>query len=56
MSYTVNTNRPVQVETTSKRIGVAEGKFVVSDDFDDCNDEIAEIFGVKDRPRGVDYE
>lgn len=39
--------RPVQVETTSKRIGVAEGKFVVLDNFDDCNDEIAEMFGVK---------
>lgn len=38
--------RPVQ-STMSKRIGVAEGKFVVPDDFDDCNDEIAEIFGVK---------
>lgn len=38
--------RPVQ-STISKRIGVAEGKFVVPDDFDDCNDEIAEIFGVK---------
>ncbi len=38
--------RPVQVETTYKRIGIAEGKFVVPDDFDDCNDEIAEMFGV----------
>ena len=40
--------RPVQVETTSKRIGVAEGKFVVPEDFDDCNDEIAEMFGVNE--------
>lgn len=39
--------RPVQAETTSKRIGIAEGKFVVPDDFDACNDEIAEMFGVK---------
>ncbi len=38
--------RPVQGGTKSKRIGVAEGKFVVPDDFDDCNDEIAEMFGV----------
>ena len=37
--------RPVQMETASKRIGVAEGKFVVPDDFDTCNDEIAEMFG-----------
>ena len=40
--------RQVQVEVTSKRIGVAEGKFVVPDDFDECNDEIAEMFGEKD--------
>lgn len=39
--------KPVQAETKSKRIGVAEGKFVVPDDFDECNDEIAEMFGVK---------
>lgn len=35
----------LQVESTSKRIGIAEGKFVVLDDFDDYNDEIAEMFG-----------
>ena len=29
--------KPVQVETTFKRIGVAEGKFVVPDDFDESN-------------------
>ena len=40
--------RQVQVEATSKRIGVAEGKFVVPDDFDECNDQIAEMFGEKD--------
>lgn len=39
--------RPVQEKTTSKRIGIAEGKFIVPDDFDACNDEIAEMFGVK---------
>lgn len=39
--------RPVQAETTSKRVGIAEGKFVVPDDFDACNDAIAEMFGVK---------
>lgn len=40
--------RPTQANTTvSKRIGVAEGEFVVSDDFDDCNGEIAEMFGVE---------
>ncbi len=39
--------RPLRIETPPKRIGVAEGKFVVPDDFDACNDEIAEMFGVK---------
>ena len=34
-----------KVENISKRIGVAEGKFVVPDDFDACNDKIAEMFG-----------
>lgn len=28
----------------SKRIGIAEGRFVVPDDIDTCNDEIAELF------------
>lgn len=32
----------------NKRIGVAEGKFVVPDDIDECNDEIAMMFGVDD--------
>lgn len=35
-----------KLQNTSKRIGVAEGKFVVQDDFDACNDKIAEMFGV----------
>lgn len=48
--------RPLQVEITSKRIGVAEGKFVVPDDFDACNNEIQEMFGEKDGSRGVDDE
>lgn len=40
--------RPVQMKNTSKRIGIAEGRFVVPDDCDACNDEIAELFGVDD--------
>jgi uncharacterized protein YlzI (FlbEa/FlbD family) len=31
-----------------RRIGIAEGKFVVPDDIDECNDEIAEMFGVNE--------
>ena len=32
----------------SKRIGVAEGKFVIPDDFDEPNDKIARMFGMID--------
>ncbi len=39
--------KPIQTETTSKRIGIAKGKFAVPDDFDSCNDEIAKMFGVE---------
>lgn len=31
---------------TKNRIGIAKGKFVVPDDIDECNEEIAEMFGV----------
>lgn len=34
---------PVDV---SKRIGIAKGKFIVPDDIDEMNDEIASMFGV----------
>ena len=34
----------IEQEDVSKRIGIAEGKFTVPDDFDECNDEIAEMF------------
>jgi hypothetical protein len=33
-------------DSDCKRIGVAKGKFVVPDDIDECNGEIAEMFGV----------
>jgi len=36
----------VKTENVSKRIGVAKGKFIVPDDIDECNDEIAKMFGV----------
>ena len=35
-----------ELEDVSKRIGIAKGKFVVPDDIDECNDEIARMFGV----------
>ena len=31
---------------TKSRIGIAKGKFIVPDDIDECNEEIAEMFGV----------
>ena len=34
---------PVDV---SKRIGIAKGKFTLPDDIDECNDEIARMFGI----------
>jgi len=36
----------IEQEDVSKRIGIAEGKFTVPDDFDECNDEIARMFGI----------
>ena len=36
---------PVDV---SKRIGIAKGKFTIPDDIDECNDEIARMFGIID--------
>ena len=38
----------IEQEDVSKRIGIAEGKFTVPDDFDECNDEIARMFGLID--------
>ena len=34
------------VMLASKRIGIAKGKYIIPDDIDECNDEIAEMFGV----------
>lgn len=36
----------IEQEDVSKRIGIAEGKFTVPDDFDECNDGIARMFGI----------
>ena len=40
---------PISINTISakkSRIGTARGKFVVPDNIDECNDVIAEMFGV----------
>lgn len=38
----------VAAKSTSKRIGIAKGEFVVPDDIDECNEEIAKMFGVSE--------
>lgn len=37
----------VAPKNLSKRIGIAKGEFVVPEDIDECNDEIAKMFGVE---------
>ncbi len=41
-----DTDKPIKEVDVSKRIGVAKGKYVVPEDIDWCNNEIAEMFGV----------
>ena len=36
----------IKEQPKKTRIGIAKGKFVVPDDIDECNEEIAEMFGV----------
>ena len=36
----------IEQEDVSKRIGIAKGKFTIPDDIDECNDEIARMFGI----------
>ena len=31
-----------------RTLGIANGKYFIPDDIDECNDEIAEMFGVKE--------
>ena len=35
---------PVVPADTSRRIGVAKGEFIVPDDIDQCNEEVAKLF------------
>lgn len=35
------------INTQKRRLGLAEGKFVIPDNIDACNDEIAQMFGVE---------
>ncbi len=35
-------------KTHKRTLGIANGKYTIPDDIDGCNDEIAEMFGVKE--------
>ncbi len=35
---------PIVPADTSRRIGVAKGEFIVPDDIDQCNEEVAKLF------------
>ena len=39
--------KPVK-KSPKRKLGIAAGKFKIPDNIDDCNDEIAEMFGVSD--------
>lgn len=43
----VRVNVPVHNSPVEKRFGIAKGKLRPPVDLDSCNDEIAELFGVK---------
>ena len=49
MAYLANAikvnSAKLQERKKSNRLGVAKGKFVVPDDIDFCNDEVAQMFG-----------
>ena len=51
MAYLANViklnSAKLQEQKKSNRVGVAKGKFVVPDDIDFCNDEIAQMFGAE---------
>lgn len=35
-------------ELSKRTLGIANGKYTIPDDIDGCNDEIAELFGIKE--------
>lgn len=41
----------LEMEDTTKRFGVAQGKLQVPDDIDLCNDGVADVFGGQSRTR-----
>ena len=49
MAYLANVIKlnSAKLQEQKNRVGVAKGKFVVPDDIDFCNDEIAQMFGAE---------
>ena len=37
----------VELYNGRRKLGLADGKYMIPDDIDACNDEIIEMFGVK---------
>lgn len=38
----------LEIPEAKRALGIANGKYVIPNDIDGCNDEIAEMFGVKE--------
>ena len=38
----------VPKEKIERKLGIANGKFIIPDNIDECNDEIAKMFGVEE--------
>ena len=39
-------NSPIISPTSKRHLGIASGKYIIPDDIDSCNDEIARMFEV----------
>lgn len=40
------TSENVRIQSSKRRLGIADGKYIIPDNIDACNDEIAKMFGV----------
>lgn len=40
-------NMHLNTAGSGRKLGIANGKYVIPDDIDECNDEISEMFGVE---------
>ena len=44
----VDSTEDYEEKEFNKRIGIAKGKYILPDNIDECNDEIARMFGMID--------